>query len=178
MADCLNNQLLTYCFSLPGLSGMPSTLQHLWEEVRLAGGSWETLGGDWQTLGNLWLHTETVLAWSSCTDLTFAKIHELSIPDEWKDWMCAKLMRTEAIHLAESFGKVFTDYLNGLPLSAQKLSGTVMNEGWSHPGQTGIVGLILCLYWQAEYAEAGKDWQENIKHVERIFNVILATPDL
>jgi hypothetical protein len=178
MADCLNNQLLTYCFSLPGLSGMPSTLQHLREEVGLAGESWETLGGDWQTLGNLWLRTETALARSGRTDLTFAEIHNLSIPDEWKDWMCAKLMRTEAARPAESFGKVFTDYLNGLPSSAQKLSGTVMNEGWSRPGKTGIVGLILCLYWQAEYAGAGKDWQENIKRVERIFNAILATPDL
>jgi hypothetical protein len=62
MADCLNNQLLTYCFSLFRLSGMPSTLKHLQEEVGLAGENWETLGSGWQALGYLWLCTETALA--------------------------------------------------------------------------------------------------------------------
>jgi hypothetical protein len=112
------------------------------------------LGSGWQALGYLWLCTETALAWSGRADLTFAEICNLSIPDDWKDWMYAKLMRTDATCPVESFGKVFTDYLNGLPSSAQKLSGIVINKGWSHLGKTDIVGLTLCLYWRAEYTGA------------------------
>ena len=42
----------------------------------------------------------------------------------------------------------------------------------------GIVGLLLCLYWQAEYLGVGNDWKVNMKLVENSFKAILATPDL
>ena len=53
-----------------------------------------------------------------------------------------------------------------------------MTEIWCCLGKTGILGLILCLYWQAEHSGAGNDWIENMKRVEGIFNAILADPDL
>ena len=46
------------------------------------------------------------------------------------------------------------------------------------PGKTGILGLLLCLYWQAEYSGGGNDWKANIKRVESIFSAILAEPTL
>jgi len=153
-------------------------LQYLHEEVGLAGKAWDSLGADWQALAALWLRTETALSKSGRTDLTFNEIRTSSIPDDWKEWMNAKLMKTDAKRPTESFGQVLTDYLKGLPLSVLKIGGTVMTQLWCRPGKTGILGLILCLYWQAEYSGAGHDWNVNMKCVEHIFNVILAEPDL
>ena len=73
---------------------------------------------------------------------------------------------------------MFTDYLNGLPLAPSEISGAVMAVVWCRPGKTGILGLLLCLYWQAEYWGSGNDWQANMKHVEGIFSAILAEPTL
>jgi hypothetical protein len=53
-----------------------------------------------------------------------------------------------------------------------------MSEMWTHPGKTGIIGLLLCLYWQAEYSGGGKDWELNMDRVKCIFNAILAIPEL
>ena len=72
----------------------------------------------------------------------------------------------------ESFRKVFTDYLKGLPLTTMETGGTVMTEIWCCPGKMGILGLLLCLYWQLEYSGAGLYWEGNVKHVESIFNAI------
>ena len=49
-----------------------------------------------------------------------------------------------------------------------------MSMIWCCPGKMGIVGLLLCLYWQVEYSGAGKDWESNITHNNAIFNAILA----
>jgi len=170
--------LLTYLPSPPGLAGVPTTLQHLREEVGLAGEPWETMGAEWQALASLWLRTDTALIRSARTDLSLKEIHQLSIPDAWKQWMFAKAMKTDAPHPSEAFGKVFTDYLSSLPASTHAIGGTVMNQAWSRSGQTGVIGLVLCLYWQAVYSGAGKDWHVNLKLIERIFNAILAIPEL
>jgi hypothetical protein len=161
-----------------GLSGVPTTLQHMREEVGLAGEPWETLGTEWQSLASLWLRTDSALIRSGRTDLSFKEIHALSISDNWKQWMMAKGLKTDAKPPSESFGKVFTNYLQGLPASTHKIGGTVMDQAWSRSGRTGVIGLLLCLYWQATYSGAGKDWHTNFKLVERIFNVILAIPEL
>jgi hypothetical protein len=169
---------LTYVLSLYGLSGIPASLQYLHEEVGLAGPNWESLGADWKAPAALWLHAEMALAKSCRTDLSYNQIWESSIPDQWKDWMYAKLMKTNTKGPSESFGKVFTAYLDGLLSSTMAIQGTVMAEIWCRPGKTGIIGLLLCLYWQAEYSGAGHGWQANVKRVGYIFNAILAEPQL
>jgi len=92
--------------------------------------------------------------------------------------MNAKLMKTDAKRPSDTFGKVFTDYLNGLLSTTSNIGGTAMAAIWCHPGKTGILGLLLCLYWQAEYSGGGNDWKANIKRVESIFSAILAEPTL
>jgi hypothetical protein len=84
------------------------------------------------------------------TELSFDEIRKSSIPEDWKEWIYSKLMKTDAKCPAESFGHVITNYLNGLPSTMLTIGGTVMTEIWCRPGKTGILGLILCLYWQAE----------------------------
>lgn len=171
-------RLFTYIFSLYGLSGVPASLQYLREEVGLAGPNWESLGADWKALASLWLRAEMALAKACRTDLSYNEIRGASIPNEWKDWMYAKLMKTDATGPSEAFGKVFTAYLDELPSSTMATPGTVMTEIWCRPGRTGIIGLLLCLYWQAEYSGAGHGWQANVKRVRYIFNAILAEPQL
>jgi len=105
--------------SPPGLASVPTTLQHLCEEVGLAGEPWETMGVEWQALGSLWLHTDTALIRSAWTNLSFTEIYQLSIPNMWKQWMFAKAMKTDATHPSEAFGNVFTEYLHTLLASTQ-----------------------------------------------------------
>ena len=168
---------LTAQSSLPGLGGVPSSLQYLREEVGLSGAAWESLGVEWRALGALWVQAETALSRSGRTDLSFNEVREAPIPDEWKEWMNAKLMNIEAKRPAEPFGKVFTHYLKSLPSTTLKAGGTVGMQMWCRPGKTGVLGLLLCLYWQAEYSGVGNDWMANVKVVEHIFNAILAEPD-
>ncbi|KIM72740.1 hypothetical protein PILCRDRAFT_15871 [Piloderma croceum F 1598] len=163
---------------LRGLSGVPPSLQYLREEVGLAGPDWESLGAEWKTLAALWLRAEMVLSKSGRTNLSFDEIHVSSIPDPWKDWMSAKVMNIDARRLSVAFGLVFTDYLNKLPSSTMAIQGTVMTEIWCRPGKTGIIGLLLCLYWQAEFSGAGHDWKANLMRVGYIFNAILGQPEL
>ena len=92
--------------------------------------------------------------------------------------MNLKILKVDVKCPLETFRKQFTSYLRGLPSSTLIIGGTVMSEIWSRPGKTGVIGLLLCLYWQAEYSGAGKEWEANMKCVESIFNAILATPDL
>jgi len=65
-------------------------------------------------LGSLWLCAEQALSKSGCTDLSFDEVRKSNIPEEWKDWMNAKIMRIDARQPSESFGKTFTDYLTQL----------------------------------------------------------------
>ena len=159
-----------------GLEGVPTALLYLHKEVGLAGDTWNTLGARWQALAQLWLHAEAALAKSAHSDLSFTQIHKSAIPEDWKDWMNAKLMNIDARPPAESFIKAFTNYLKGLNFTMADQGITVMSTLWCHPGKTGIVGLLLCLHWQAEYSGAGHDWDTNIKCVEAIFNTILTLP--
>ena len=168
----------THSSSPRGLASVPAPLQHLREEIGLSGQSWESSGAEWKALAALWLRTEILLAKSDRGDLSFAQIRESSIPDEWKEWMNAKLMKIDAKCPAESFGKAFTGYLKGLPSGTMKNNGTVMTEIWCRPGKTGIIGLLLCLNWQAVYSGAGNDWTQNMRRVESIFNAISAEPNL
>lgn len=157
---------------------MPPGLQHLREEVGLSGDHWETAGSKWQTLAGLWVHAKVALGKSGRTDLTFKEIHQSTLPSQWKDWMCTKIMKTDGTLPSDAFGQSFTDYLSGLLATTLRVGGTVMTEIWCCPGKTGVIGLLLCLYWQAEYSGAGKDWEENICRVELIFTAILAVPEL
>ena len=153
-------------------------MHYLREEVGLAGPAWESMGAQWQTLGSLWLCAEQALSKSGRTDLLMDEVRKSDIPAEWQDWMYVKIMRTDAMRPSESFGKVLTDYLSGLSPGSVKTGGTVMANIWCRPGKTGILGLLLCLYWQAEYSGAGKDWNSNMRCVEGILNAILAEPEL
>jgi hypothetical protein len=136
------------------------------------------MGVEWQALGSLWLRTDTALIRSARTDLSLTEIHQLFIPDAWKQWMFAKAMKTDATRPSEAFGNVFTEYLRTLPASTHAIDGTVMDQPWSRSGRTGVIGLVLCLYWQAVYSGAGTDWHANFELMERIFNAILAIPEL
>jgi hypothetical protein len=53
-----------------------------------------------------------------------------------------------------------------------------MDNIWCRPGKTGILSLLLCIYWQTEHSGAGNDWDSNVQYVEGIFNAILAVPEL
>jgi hypothetical protein len=136
------------------------------------------LGAQWRSLAALWLRAESALSKSGRTDLSFTQICKASLPEEWKEWMNAKLMKTDAKCPSDKFGKVFTNYLNGLPSTPLDVGGAVMVAVWCRPGKTGILGLLLCLYWQAEYSGSRNDWQANMKRVEGIFSAILAEPTL
>ena len=169
---------LTYTFSQQGLSGVPPSVHYLREEVGLAGLAWETMGAKWRALGSLWLRAEQALSKSGRTDLSFNEVRKSNIPEEWKEWMNAKILRIDAKGPSESFGKTFTDYLRQLPPGTAEVGGTVMENIWCRSGKTGILGLLLCIYWQAEYSGAGTDWESNVEYVENIFNAILAIPEL
>ena len=169
---------LTYIHSQQGLSGVPPSVHYLREEVGLVGRAWESMGAQWQALGSLWLRAEQALSKSGRTDLSMDEVRKSDIPAEWKDWMSAKIKRTDASRPSESFGNIFTNYLSGLLPGSIKAGGTVMANIWCRSGKTGILGLLLCLYWQAEYSGAGKDWKSNVQCVEGILNAILAEPEL
>jgi hypothetical protein len=136
------------------------------------------MGAQWQALGSLWLRAEQALSKSGRTDLSFAEIKQSDMPEEWKDWAYAKIMKVDARPPSESFGKTFTTYLSRYSSDAEDMAGTVMSNTWCRPGKTGILGLLVCLYWQAEYSGAGNDWETNRERVECILNAILAVPDL
>lgn len=72
------------------------SLLHLHEEVALASERWESLGAQWRSLTALWLWAESALSKSGHTDLSFTQIRKASLPEEWKEWMDAKLMKTDA----------------------------------------------------------------------------------
>ncbi|KIM77613.1 hypothetical protein PILCRDRAFT_11868 [Piloderma croceum F 1598] len=137
-----------------GLSGVPPSLQHFRQEVGLSGPAWESMGVQWKALTALWLRTEILLTKSGRTDLSFTQVHKSSIPEEWKEWMNAKLMSVDARPPAASFGKVFTNYLMGLPSSTMEKKG------------------------MAEFSGAGNNWKMNMKRVEDIFNAISAEHSL
>ena len=116
--------------SLPGLDGVPTLLLNLCKEVGLIGKLWKSLGDQWQALCKLWLHAETILESSTCSDLSFTQICKSTIPEDWKDWMNSKLMNSDAKPPVDSFGNVFTEYLNRLQLTVKDSTDTVMSAIW------------------------------------------------
>ena len=169
---------LIYLLRLLGLSSVPPTLQPLHEEARLAGVAWVSLRPQWQALAALWLHAEAILSKTAQSDLSLDEICSSDIPVAWKDWMNVKHLKMDAQTPLDTFRQVLTDYLASLPSSTGKVGGSIMKQVWCRPGKMGIFGLLLCLYWQAEYAGAGNDWDKNLKCVENIFNAILSDPGL
>ena len=119
-----------------------------------------------------------MLSKSGHIDLSFNEIYQSSGLAEWEEWMYAKVMKTDEKYLVKLFEKVFTNYLNGLMSSIMVIKATVMTEIWCHPGKTGIIGLLLCFYWQAKYSGSENECTANIKHIEYIFNSILVEPNM
>ena len=144
----------------------------------MAGAPWDSLGSQWQSLARLWLRAELALVKAARSDLSFNNISQSELPEDWKNWMISKLMKSDAHHPINTFRQHFTDYIKRLPTDVWKEGGTVMQQVWCHSGKTGILGLLLCLYWQAEYCGTGHAWKGNIKAAEQIFNAILSEPDL
>ena len=144
----------------------------------MAGAPWDSLGSQWQSLARLWLRAEMALVKAARSDLSFNDISQSELPEDWKNWMISKLMKSDAQRPTSTFGQHFTDYIKRLPTDARKAGGTVMQQVWCRSGKTGILGLLLCLYWQAEYCGTGYAWKGNLKAVEDIFNAILSEPDL
>jgi len=150
----------------------------LYEDVGLASDTWNSLGTEWQTLTTLWVRAEVLIARSGRPDLSFTQIRKSAIPDDWKQWMNSKLMKTDVEPPTNAFGKVLTDYLKGVPSTTPEGRSTVMSELWCRPGVTGIIGLLVCLCWQAKDTGLQSEWKENVKRVEQIYNSILAVTDL
>ena len=140
--------------------------------------AWVSLGPQWQALAALWLRAKAILSKAARSDLSFDEIHLSDIPDAWKDWMNVKHSKTDVQTPLDTFEQVLTNYLAGLPLSTGEVGGSIMKQVWCWPGKMGIFGLLLCLYWQVEYAGARNDWNKNLKCVENIFNAILSDPGL
>ena len=130
--------------SLPGLDGVPAPLLYLRKEVGLIGKPWTSLGDQWQALCKLWLCAEAILESSTCSDLSFTQIHKSAIPEDWKDWMNSKLMNSDARAPADTFGNVFTKYLNRLQLTVKESTNTVMSAIWCRSGKKQVY-LAFCL---------------------------------
>ena len=139
---------------------------------------WESLGAGWHSLCALWLQAEAILARTSIPDLSFTQICKSAIPDDWKKWMNAKLMKADMDCPQKGFGKVLMQYLKGPPSTTLAGSATVVTEIWCCPGVTGIVRLLLCLCWQANSPGSQKDLKANIKRVGSIYSAIIMVSDL
>jgi hypothetical protein len=142
------------------------------------GDGWENGGTPWHSLAAIWLRAEGILAKTGRNDLQFKEIHASSLPPAIKDWMCSRIMQTDAIPPAESFGNDYTDFLGNLPWTSMIKGNAVLDQVWCRPGKTGIVFLLVGLHWQAVYSGAGKKWERNLKLVDTIFRTILAVPSL
>lgn len=143
------------------------------EEVGLAGQGWVDLGERWHKLAALWLCAETLLRKSGQGDLTFQMIFNCTLPEPLKDWLNSRILRTDATRPGESFGKEFTAYLADLPWSSFADETALMSEIWCRPGKTGIIVLMVGLYWHAIFSGSGKTWDTNVDRVESIFTNIL-----
>jgi hypothetical protein len=95
--------------------------------------------------------------------------------------MAAKVTKIETnviLDILDRFRQMLLDYLHRLPSSVFSVGGTVMSQVWCHPGRTGILRLLLCLYWHAKYSGTGPDWNANMKCIKQIYNAIIEHPDL
>jgi hypothetical protein len=105
-------------------------------------------------------------------------IHASTLPLPLKDWIYLKILRQDSIRTVGDFQHEFTDYLVSLPWAALTDGDAILDEVWCRPGRTGIVVFLVGLYWQALDSAIGTEWHSNIKHVEMLFEAILAAPSL
>lgn len=170
--------LTTCVFSQPGLGSVPATLQHLREEVGLAGQAWIDLGKPWHTLAGLWLRADAHLARTGRGDVEYDEARKSSLPGPLRDWVWSTLLRRDSQRPAESFGDEFTKYLKDLPWDTMTKDDAILEQIWCRAGKTGTIVLLVGLYWQAEYSGAGETWKNNMKLVDKIFRAILDAPAL
>ena len=71
-------------------------------------------------------------------------------------------MRNDATRPQESFGKEFTRYLEQLPWDSMIGGDEILKQIWCRPGRSGVIVLLVGLYWQAVYSGGGKEWKGNI----------------
>ena len=149
------------------------------EKLGLLDPTWTSYGKEWRSLASLWLRAESALAKSGRADLKFAEINHSSLPQAIKDWMVHALMRVDAMPpRGDGFGAIWTSFLKSLPISEWKDNDGVLEQVWCRTGTTGIVFLVLGLFWQAEYSGAGKEWTSNMRRVHDIFECILSALEL
>ena len=107
--------------------------------MSLSSKHWETAGSTgWQTLAGLWVCAKVGLGKSGYTNLSFKEIHQSAIPPQWKDWMCAKLMKTD---IAPPFGNI--EWLESFEY--HYYPGTAEDPYSNVEGLSGMEGMLLNL---------------------------------
>jgi len=159
--------------SQPGLSSVPIHLHHLREETGLAGPGWVDLGKDWHALAALWLRAEAQLVRLGRPDLEFDEVRTSSLPGALKEWVQCKLLRVDAPRPRESFGTEFTAYLQQLPWDKMTQGNNILDQIWCRTGKSGTLILVVGLYWQAIFSGGGNKWNDNMGHVDKIFQAII-----
>lgn len=147
-------------------------------ELGLVDPVWSSHPSEWRNLCTLWLRVEGALARTGRADLTTQEINELTVPPDILSWMLNKKLSQEHPPPDGTFGKVWTTYLSRLPITEWENASDILKEVWCRPGQTGVVFFLLGTYWQGEYCGTGKDWHNNVKRVEKLFNILLSNPAL
>jgi hypothetical protein len=74
--------------------------------------------------------------------------------------MAVKVIKTDTNVLSDildTFGQVLSDYFHRLPSHVSRVGSIVMDQAWCCLGRTGILRLLLYLYWQVEYLGTGPD---------------------
>ena len=128
LSICSYNTYHAFLNSQSGLGLVPADFQNIWEEIGLAGPSWTNLGKNWHALGALWLHAEGQLMKLGRANFKFDEIQKSSLPEPLKDWMYSKLMRQDAARPQESFGNIFTDYIQRLPWKQMTKGDNVVEQ--------------------------------------------------
>lgn len=161
-----------------GLASVPAIFHPLRECIGLAGQGWDDLGKPWHDLASLWLRAEQIVVKTGQSDVAYDEIMSSAIPQGLKNWMIYRKLQQDCPAPAETFGNEFTRYLDGLQWEVITKGDGVLQHIWCRPGKTGIVVLLVGLYWQAIYSGSGKKWASNVKHVDAIFRAIIAAPSL
>lgn len=164
--------------STHGLSSVPALYSSIKGELGLIDPDWSAHPSEWRSLSALWLRVEAALGKTGHNDLSIAEVNGTSLPQSVKDWMLSKKLSQDAHPPDSRFGKIWTDFIAGLPLSEWQEKGSILQEKWCRPGKTGVVMFLLGVYWQAKYSGAGNDWISNVQRIDAVFNLILANPNL
>jgi hypothetical protein len=121
---------------------------------------------------------EVLLAKTGRVHLEIDEICQSLLLKALQDWLYCRLLRTDSSCLGEPFGNEFTNYMQELPWDTLTQGDAVLDQVWCRPGRTGIIVLLVGLYWQAEYSGGGNLWDDNIWRVDKIFCAILDAPTL